>query len=70
MRSDGILAPIFGDIFGTQIGAGMALMIAILSICGALIALSGYAFPLLRDVERAIPDYDVNASNDTNKAHL
>ena len=70
MRSDGLLAPIFGDIFGTQIGAGMALMIAILSTCGVLIALLGYAFPLLRDVERNIPDYDVNALNHSNKAQL
>ncbi|MGB6298759.1 MAG: MFS transporter [Rivularia sp. (in: cyanobacteria)] len=59
MRTDGILAPIFGNIFGTQTGAGMALMMAILSICGALIALSSYAFPLLRDVEIVIPDCDI-----------
>ncbi len=70
MRGDGLLVPIFGDIFGTQIGAGMALMIALFSICGVLIALSGYACPLLRDVERNIPDYDVNASNNSNKARL
>ncbi|MEO0844289.1 MAG: MFS transporter [Cyanobacteria bacterium J06643_5] len=59
MRTGGILEPIFGGIFGTGVGAGMALMISILSICGALIALSGYAFPLLRDVERIVPDYNV-----------
>jgi len=61
MRTDGILAPIFGNIFGTQAGAGMALMISILSMCGVLIAFSGYAFPLLRDVEQVIPDYDTES---------
>ena len=69
MKTGGSLAPIFGDIFGTQIGAGMALMIAIFSICGTFIAFGGYAFPLLRDVERIIPDYDVNASNNSIKAY-
>ncbi|BAY86149.1 major facilitator superfamily transporter [Calothrix parasitica NIES-267] len=59
MKTGGILAPIFGNIFGTQTGAGMALMISILSICGALIAFFGYAFPLLRDVEKTIPDWNV-----------
>ena len=58
MRTGGSLAPIFGTIFGTQIGAGMALMIALFSVCGVLIALGSYAFPLLRDVEAILPDYD------------
>ena len=59
MKSNGILAPVFGNIFGTQTGAGMALMMSISSICGALIAFSGYGFPLLRDVEKIIPDCKV-----------
>ena len=69
MRTGGSLAPIFGNIFGTQMGAGMALMITLFSICGASIALAGYAFPLLRDIETILPDYDVNLNSlgDSNK---
>lgn len=58
MRKGGSLAPIFGGLFGTQIGSGMALAIALFSSCGLLLALGGYAFPLLRKVEKLTPDYD------------
>lgn len=63
MRTGGSLVPIFGDIFGTGTGSGMALMIGSLSIFGLLIALSGYAFPLLRDVEVILPDHDENLTS-------
>ena len=57
MRTEGSLAGLFGGLFGTEIGSGMALMIAIFSTCGLLIAIVSYAFPLLRDVEELIPDH-------------
>ena len=66
MRTGGSLVPIFGDMFGTETGSGMALMIALLSILGLLIALGGYAFPLLRDVEVILPDYDENLTPQKN----
>lgn len=56
MRKSGSLTRFFGGIFGTEIGAGMALMITLFSTCGLLFSLGGYAFPLLREVEEIVPD--------------
>ena len=58
MRTGGSLTGFFGGLFGTEIGAGMALMITLFSSCGLLLGLGGYAFPLLREVEDIIPDYE------------
>jgi MFS family permease len=60
MKPQGSLAPIFGGIFGTGNGAGVALLYVISSICLLLVGLSGYAFRRLRDVERLVPDRDEN----------
>ena len=57
MRSGGVLAPIFGGIFGTEPGSGMALMVGFLSILGIFTVLGGYFLPLLRDIEVMLPDY-------------
>ncbi len=65
MRTSGNLAKIFGGIFGNEIGAGMALMITLFSSCGLLLALGGYAVPLLRDVEEIIPDYQPETQTST-----
>jgi hypothetical protein len=61
MKSDGNLAAIFGVIFGTSPGAGMALLYIICALCMLLVGMVGYAFPLLRDVEDIVPDHDVKA---------
>jgi len=58
MRTGGSLAGLFGGWFGNEIGAGMALMIALFASCGVLIGLGGYAFPVLREVEDTIPDHE------------
>ena len=58
MRTDGSLTGLFGGIFGTEIGAGMALMITLFSSCGLLLGLGGYSFPLLREVEKIISDHE------------
>ena len=52
METDSLLARLFGGIFGNGSGAGMAVAIALFSFCGVAIALGGYAFPLLSDVEK------------------
>ena len=65
MRNSGNLAKIFGGIFGNEIGAGMALMITLFSSCGLLLALGGYAVPLLREVEEIIPDYQPETQTST-----
>lgn len=52
MKTNSILAQLFGGIFGNGSGAGMALAIALFSACGVAISSIGYVFPLLRDVEK------------------
>ncbi|NEO33282.1 MAG: MFS transporter [Symploca sp. SIO3C6] len=59
MKSQGLLASIFGPIFGTGTGSGIALLYVITAICIVLIGVSGYAFPTLRNVEETLPDHDM-----------
>lgn len=58
MMPGGILERIFGGIFGTGEGAGMALQYTLFAFCGVLIGFGGYAFPLLRNVEAVAPNQD------------
>ena len=58
MRAGGSLAPLFGGLVGTGPGAGMALMFVVFGAIRALTALSGYAFPVIRDAEELLPDHD------------
>ncbi|MBW4609151.1 MAG: hypothetical protein KME22_18580 [Hassallia sp. WJT32-NPBG1] len=53
----GSLKPLFGSIFGTDNGAGMALMYVISSIGLFLVGISGCAARILYEIE-ALPDYD------------
>jgi MFS family permease len=62
MMPGGGLAPVFGWLVGRGPGAGMALMIVIAGILGMAIPLMGYAFPVIRDVEKILPDFDVVSS--------
>ena len=59
MKPEGNLAPIFSRIFGTNPGAGMALLYVLCALCMLLVGPIGYAFPALRNVEDLSPDYDV-----------
>ncbi len=47
-----------GGLVGTGPGAGMALMLVITGTLGALVGLSGYAFPAVRNAEDILPDHD------------
>jgi len=58
MMPGGNLANIFGSIFGTGHGAGIALLYVLTSICLLLVGLGGYTFKNLREVENNLPDYD------------
>lgn len=62
MKPDGNLAAIFGGMFGSGSGAGMALLYVICSLGMLSVGLVGYAFPLLRDVEDIVPDHDAKAA--------
>lgn len=57
MRSGGALTSVFGDIFGVGPGAGMSVMIAVFGGLGAVIGLSGYLFPAIRNAEDILPDH-------------
>jgi|GEM_PF-2975259 len=51
MMPGGNFVPLFGNLFGTGKGAGMAILYVISSISLLLIGLSGYFVPQLRNVE-------------------
>ncbi|MCJ8283557.1 MAG: hypothetical protein MJK14_28185 [Rivularia sp. ALOHA_DT_140] len=59
MMPGGSLVPLFGSLFGTGKGAGIAILYVISSIGLLLISLSGYFVPQLRNVETIVPDYDI-----------
>jgi hypothetical protein len=54
MQPTGILAGVLGGVFGIGEGSGMALQYTL--FCLVAIALCGYLFPILPDVEKIIPD--------------
>jgi len=62
MQPSGILAGIFGGVFGTGEGSGMAVQFTLVSLLGSAIALGGYLFPVLRDVETIVRDHEVSSS--------
>ena len=62
MKPEGNLAAIFGGMFGSGSGAGMALLYVICALGMLSVGLVGYAFPLLRDVEDIVPDHDAKAA--------
>jgi MFS family permease len=65
MMPGGRLAPIFGGLIGTGPGAGMALMMFLGGIVGALLALAGYLNPMVRNAEDILPDHDFAAGRPT-----
>jgi MFS family permease len=61
MQPSGMLAGILGSVFGTGEGSGMALQYTLFSLLGSAIGLGGYLFPVLRDVEKIVPDYEFSS---------
>jgi MFS family permease len=61
MQPAGMLAGVLGGVFGTGEGSGMALQYTLFSLLGSAIGLCGYLFPVLRDVEKIVPDSDINS---------
>ncbi len=59
MQPDGALAPVFGGLVGTGTGAGISLMFVFLGIMVAIVGLSAYAFPFIREIEVILPDIEV-----------
>lgn len=62
MASGNLFARTFSLLVGTGPGLGMGLMFVFAGILGALVALSGYLFPAVRNAENLLPDHDAAAS--------
>jgi DHA3 family macrolide efflux protein-like MFS transporter len=59
MRSQsGIVAGIFGPLFGIGPGAGMSLLIALGGVGGFLVGLTGYPVPAVRQADHLLPEDD------------
>ncbi|MFO8036744.1 MAG: MFS transporter [Anaerolineales bacterium] len=58
MAEGGTLTSIFKGVVGTGPGAGMAVMFLIAGTLGVIVGITGYAFPMVRDVENILPDHD------------
>ncbi len=59
MQPGGALAPLFGWLVGTGVGAGMALMFVVTGLIGVAVGLSGYLFPAIRNAEDILLDHEV-----------
>ena len=58
MQPGGALTGVFGPLVGVGPGAGMGLVFLFTALGGAIISLSGYLSPALRNIERDLPDYE------------
>ena len=58
MQPGGVLSKMFGGWAGAGPGVGTATLMAIWGLIGVCACLVGYLFPVVRDVEATIPDYD------------
>ncbi|PMB36876.1 MFS transporter [Fischerella thermalis CCMEE 5319] len=58
LQSGGVLVGIFGRLFGTGTGAGIALLYVMCAVCMLLVGLVGFSVRILRDVEKIVPDHD------------
>ena len=63
MAAGGALSGIFGPLFGTGPGAGMAVLIGLGGIVSASVALVGYLIPIVRNVEDLLPDQEHAAAD-------
>jgi MFS transporter, DHA3 family, macrolide efflux protein len=55
---EGSLVNIWGGIFGTGTGAGIAVLYVICAVCMFLIGLLGFSITSLRNLEKILPDHD------------
>lgn len=58
MAPGGAWAPTLGWLVGTGPGAGIALLFVVTGLLSALVGLVGYALPIVREVEDAVPDHE------------
>ncbi|MEM7116753.1 MAG: MFS transporter [Chloroflexota bacterium] len=61
MLPGGALAPLFGGIFGTAPGSGIRLIFVITGFLAMIVGALGYVFPVVRNIETILPDYEAVA---------
>ncbi|MCU0480518.1 MAG: MFS transporter [Anaerolineae bacterium] len=64
MMPNGAWSGALGGIFGVGAGAGIGLLIFLSGMIGAGAALSGFAFPFIRNAERILPDHDIGIAEE------
>lgn len=62
MQAGGSLAARFGWLVGTGPGAGMSLLFVFGGLGAACVAVGGYLVPVIRNVEKLLPDHDQMAA--------
>jgi len=65
MREGGRLVAQFTWLVGSGPGAGIALLFVFTGVASALVGLSGYLFPVIRNAETILPDHDQLARVET-----
>ncbi len=65
MKTASPLSSTFGWLVGTGPGSGMGLLLVICGVLGAMVGLSGYFFPVIRNAEDILPDHDELPKADT-----
>lgn len=60
LRSGGLLVPVFARVTGT--GAGMAVLYLLSAMAASVVTLAGFLVPRLRNLEKLLPDHEVEAS--------
>lgn len=58
MREGGALVPVFGWLVGTGPGTGISLLFIFTGLIAALVGLSGFFVPAIRNVEQLLPDHE------------
>jgi hypothetical protein len=58
MAGAGFLSTAFGWITGHDAGAGMAVIMVVFGLMTIIVMLSGFANPLVRNLEDVLPDHD------------
>lgn len=56
MQTGGALTPLFGSWVGVGPGSGMAVLFIVIALLTIVVGLTGYAIPVIREVEVRLPD--------------
>lgn len=65
MKTNASFSSTFGWLAGTGPGSGMGLLLIICGVLSALVGLSGYFIPVIRNAEDILPDHDILPTTDS-----